>query len=323
MIKLVPRAQASAKWGYLSPILAVFLTLIASSILFMALGKDPVEALYTFFISPIANWYGVTELLVVAIPILLCAYGLALCYRASIWNIGAEGQLLTGAVVGTVMALQFVDSSSAWAMPLTLIAGMVGGMICSGISAFLNLRLNCNETLVTIMMNYIALNTLLWAVYGPLKDPNGYNFPESALFGDSTLLPILFEGTRLHVGLLLVVLALVVTWVFMSCCAHGRLQTEKISSNGIFSIRCIGGFSRCRYRDWLNRAINTCHFARLRLLSNYCCLSWAFTPRGNNLSRIVNCTTVYGWRNVANDLEFTKVNKWNITRVDTVLLTLL
>ncbi|MEL0658068.1 ABC transporter permease [Psychromonas arctica] len=216
MIKLVPRAQASAKWGYLSPILAVFLTLIASTILFMALGKDPVEALYTFFISPIVNWYGITELLVVAIPILLCAYGLALCYRASIWNIGAEGQLLTGAVVGTVMALQFVDSSSAWAMPLTLIAGMVGGMICSGISAFLNLRLNCNETLVTIMMNYIALNTLLWAVYGPLKDPNGYNFPESALFGDSTLLPILFEGTRLHVGLLLVVLALVVTWVFMS-----------------------------------------------------------------------------------------------------------
>lgn len=216
MIKLVPRAQASAKWGYLSPVLAVCLTLIASSILFIALGKDPIEALYTFFISPIANWYGVTELLVVAIPILLCAYGLALCYRASIWNIGSEGQLLSGAVVGTVMALQFVDSSSFWAMPLTLIAGMVGGMICAGISAFLNLRLNCNETLVTIMMNYIALNTLLWAVYGPLKDPSGYNFPESALFGDSTLLPVLFEGTRLHIGLLLVLLALVVVWVFMS-----------------------------------------------------------------------------------------------------------
>ena len=216
MIKLVPRAQASPKWGYLSPVLAVCLTLIASSILFIALGKDPIEALYTFFISPIANWYGVTELLVVAIPILLCAYGLALCYRASIWNIGSEGQLLSGAVVGTVMALQFVDSSSFWAMPLTLIAGMVGGMICAGISAFLNLRLNCNETLVTIMMNYIALNTLLWAVYGPLKDPSGYNFPESALFGDSTLLPVLFEGTRLHIGLLLVLLALVVVWVFMS-----------------------------------------------------------------------------------------------------------
>jgi simple sugar transport system permease protein len=216
MIKLVARGQASVKWGYLSPVLAVFLTLIAGIFLFWGLGKDPLVALYTFFISPIADWYGVTELLVVAIPILLCAYGLALCYRASIWNIGAEGQLLLGAVVSSVIALQFVDSTSFWAMPLALIAGMVGGMICSGISAFLNLRLNCNETLVTIMMNYIALNTLLWAVYGPLKDPNGYNFPESALFGDSTLLPILFEGTRLHIGLLLVLLALIIVWVFMS-----------------------------------------------------------------------------------------------------------
>ena len=216
MIKLVARGQASVKWGYLSPVLAVFLTLIAGTFLFWGLGKDPLLALYTFFISPIADWYGITELLVVAIPILLCAYGLALCYRASIWNIGAEGQLLLGAVVSSTMALQFVDSTSLWAMPLALIAGMVGGMICSGISAFLNLRLNCNETLVTIMMNYIALNTLLWAVYGPLKDPNGYNVPESALFGDSTLLPILFEGTRLHIGLLLVLLALVVVWVFMS-----------------------------------------------------------------------------------------------------------
>ena len=115
-------------------------------------------------ISPIENWYGVTELLVVAIPILLCAYELALCFCASIWNIGAEGQLLLGAVIATVMALQFVDSTSAWA----------------------------------------------------LMDSSGYNFPESALFGDSTLLPILFEGTRLHIGLLLVLLALVIVWVFMS-----------------------------------------------------------------------------------------------------------
>jgi len=216
MIKLVARGKTSVKWGYLSPLLAVFFTLVTGALLFWALDKPPLFALYTFFIRPIADWYGITELLVVAIPILLCAYGLALCYRASIWNIGAEGQLLLGAVMGSVMALQFVDSTSAWAMPLTLLAAMFGGMLCAGVSAFLNLRLNCNETLVTIMMNYIALNTLLWAVYGPLKDPNGYNFPESALFGDSTLLPILFDGTRLHFGLILTLLALVVVWVFMS-----------------------------------------------------------------------------------------------------------
>jgi simple sugar transport system permease protein len=172
--------------------------------------------LHTFFILPLADWYGVSELFVKAIPILLCAYGLALCYRASVWNIGAEGQLLMGGVTTTVMALQFTQSDSAWAMPLTVLAGIAGGAAWAGLVAFMKIKLNTNETLTTIMMNYIALNLLLWAVYGPLKDPDGYNFPESALFGDSTLLPILFDGTRLHLGLAFALLALVATWVLVS-----------------------------------------------------------------------------------------------------------
>jgi len=172
--------------------------------------------LNTFFILPLADWYGVSELFVKAIPILLCAYGLALCYRASVWNIGAEGQLLMGGVTTTVMALQFTQSDSAWAMPLTVLAGIAGGAAWAGLVAFMKIKLNTNETLTTIMMNYIALNLLLWAVYGPLKDPDGYNFPESALFGDSTLLPILFDGTRLHLGLAFALLALVATWVLVS-----------------------------------------------------------------------------------------------------------
>jgi simple sugar transport system permease protein len=216
MIKLTPRPAVSKFWSYGSPVSAVILTLLTGCVLFAALGESPLEALNVYFISPISDWYGISELFVKAIPILLCAYGLALCYRASVWNIGAEGQLLVGGITASVVAVQFVNSDTAFAMPLTILAGVFGGLFWAGIVAFLKLKMNTNETLTTIMMNYIALNILLWAVHGPLKDPDGFNFPESALFGDSTLLPILFDGTRLHLGLMFALLALVATWVFMS-----------------------------------------------------------------------------------------------------------
>ncbi|ENN99565.1 MULTISPECIES: ABC transporter permease [Pseudoalteromonas] len=216
MIKLEPRVERSNTWSYLSPVLAILLTLITGYVVFALLGHDPLNALYTLLIAPISDWYGVTELLVMTIPILLCAYGLALCYRASVWNIGAEGQLLIGGVCASAVAVNFVDSTSSFALGLTLLAGIAGGMMWAGLAAFMKLRLNTNEILVTIMLNYIAVNVLLWSVHGPLKDPYGYNFPESALFGDSTLLPVLFEGTRLHLGLAFALLALCATWVFIS-----------------------------------------------------------------------------------------------------------
>ncbi len=216
MIRLEPRPAISGFWTYASPVTAVLLTLITGAFLFAALGQAPLEALHIYFISPIADWYGITELFVKAVPILLCAYGLALCYRAAVWNIGAEGQLLMGGIFASVIAVQFVDSDAWLAMPITMLAGVAGGMVWAGIVAFLKLKMNTNETLSTIMMNYIALNLLLYSVHGPLKDPHGFNFPESALFGDSTLLPILFEGTRLHLGLAFALLALAATWVFIS-----------------------------------------------------------------------------------------------------------
>lgn len=216
MIRLEPRQSVSAFWTYFSPISAIILTLITGSFLFAALGQSPIEALTFFFIKPVSDWYGVSELFVKAVPILMCSYGLALCFRAKVWNIGAEGQLLMGGVFASMVAVRFVDSDAFIAMPLTILAGVIGGAFWSGIVAFLKLKMNTNETLSTIMMNYIGLNLLLYAVHGPLKDPDGFNFPESALFGDSTLLPILFDGTRLHLGLAFALLAFVVTWVFIS-----------------------------------------------------------------------------------------------------------
>jgi general nucleoside transport system permease protein len=215
-IKLEARGQDSRLISYLSPLLAGGLTLLAGSILFVVLGKDPLETLYTFFILPISDVYGLSELGVKAAPILLCATGLAICFRANVWNIGAEGQLLLGGLTGSWAALQFLDVEGSWVLPTVLAAGALGGLFWAAIPALLKTRFNTNEILSTIMLNYIGLNILLHAIHGPLKDPSGYNFPESALFSESATLPILIEGTRIHLGIMFALLAVVVVWVFLS-----------------------------------------------------------------------------------------------------------
>ncbi|MGP3372607.1 ABC transporter permease, partial [Escherichia coli] len=140
-----------------SPLLAIALTLIFGSILFSAIGKSPSQALHVLLIAPLSDSYNIGEMFVKMGPLLLCAVGLSLCYRANMWNIGAEGQLLAGALGGSAMALYFVDSESALALPITLLAGIASGMIWAAVPTFLKLRFNSNLILTTIMFNYIAL----------------------------------------------------------------------------------------------------------------------------------------------------------------------
>lgn len=215
-IKLSPRGEQSQAMSYLSPVLAGVLTLITGAVFFAALGLDPLFALHTFLIAPVSDLDGFAELCVKAAPILLCAIGLAVAFRAQVWNIGAEGQLLMGGLAASAMALQLIDIEAAWVLPVVLISGMVGGALWGLLAAGLKTRFNANEILTTIMFNYIALYTLLYFVHGALKDPDGYGFPESALFGDSALLPILLEDTRLHIGMLFALFAVVVIWVLLS-----------------------------------------------------------------------------------------------------------
>lgn len=221
MIKLEPRGERSRLMSYLSPVLALLLTLLTGVILFTLLDVDPWHALVTILYTPISDTYGMAELAVKATPILLCAIGLSVVFKAQIWNIGAEGQLLMGGLFGSYMALQLLDVESAWALPAVLLAGMLGGLFWAGIAAVLKVRFNSNEILTTIMMNYIALNILLWAVHGPLKDPDGYNFPESAMFAASSMLPVLIDDTRVHFGLALALFAVVAVWVLMSRSFYG------------------------------------------------------------------------------------------------------
>ena len=214
--RLERRQQDSQLLRYLSPVLAIVLTLISGALVFLWQGQDPLVGLHTFFILPISDSYGIAELGVKAAPMLLCAIGLSLCFRANVWNIGAEGQLLMGALVGSAAALYFMGAGNSFALLLTVLTGALAGLLWATIPAVLKNHFNTNEILTTIMLNYIALNLLLWAVHGPLKDPDGFNFPESALFTEAVTLPIVLADTRLHLGLPVGLLAVMAAWVLLS-----------------------------------------------------------------------------------------------------------
>ncbi len=215
MLRLEPRAQPSNVWRYASPLLALGITVVLGVILFVALGKDPVRGLQVFFWEPIKSVYALSELMVKATPLLLIALGLAVCFRSNVWNIGAEGQFVMGAVFASGVALTADANTGAGFWGLILLAGIAGGMVWAGITAFLRDRFHASEILVSLMLVYVAIMALNFLVYGPWKDPLGYNFPQTKTFDAITQIPKLITGTRVNIGVLLALAGVGALWVFL------------------------------------------------------------------------------------------------------------
>lgn len=215
MLKLEARPQPSPFWSYGSPLLALVCTVVIGIILFAALGKDPVRGLQIFFWEPIRSGYALGELVVKATPLLLIALGLAVCYRSNVWNIGAEGQYLIGAIAASGIALMAEKTTGGWIVVPIILAGILGGMVWAGLAALLRDRFNTNEILVSLMLVYVAIQLLGYLVYGPWKDPNGYNFPQTKNFELVTRIPRLFDGSRLSIGVLFALLGVAGMWIFL------------------------------------------------------------------------------------------------------------
>jgi general nucleoside transport system permease protein len=219
MLRLEARPEVSKAWVYGSPVLALLVTIGVAGLLFVALGKDPVRGLSIFLIEPWANLRGASEIALKSIPLILCALGLALCYRSNVWNIGAEGQLLMGAIFAGGLAMWATEakqSFSPWVfMWLGMLAGAIGGALWAGIVALLRDQFNANEILVSLMLVYVANLLLSYLVFGPWKDPQGFNFPQTVTFDDGTLLPRMFKGFRLHWGFVIVLVAAAAMAVFL------------------------------------------------------------------------------------------------------------
>jgi simple sugar transport system permease protein len=215
MIRLERRPEASQVMSYASPLIAIVLMLIGGLLLFAFLGKNPLEGFKVFFINPISDLYGVSELFLKATPLMLIAVGLAVGFRANVWNIGAEGQLIVGGIAASAVALYFHESEGAYVLILMVIAGGIGGMLWAAIPAFLKTRFNTNEILVSLMLVYVAQLLVSWLVHGPMMDPDGFNFPQSRMFEDSALLPLLSDENRLNFAFVMAIGALLVGYIFM------------------------------------------------------------------------------------------------------------
>ncbi len=216
MIALERRPDASRLWLYATPVLAVILTVLSGAVMFALMGFDPMAALRAYFVSPLLDSYGLGELTVKATPLAIIAVGLALGFRANVWNIGAEGQLTLGATTGGGLALLFYGGEGPWLPPLILLGGMLGGAAWAAIPAFLRTRFNANEILVSLMLTYVAGLLLSYLVTGPWKDPMGFGFPQTRMFGDGALLPVILSGTRMHVGFPLALVAVAATWFIIA-----------------------------------------------------------------------------------------------------------
>ncbi|TMH32553.1 MAG: ABC transporter permease [Betaproteobacteria bacterium] len=215
MLKLEPRSQPSPVMSIASPLLALAITVVIGVALFILLGKDPLRGLQVFFIEPVKNAYALSELAMKATPLLLIALGLALCFRSNVWNIGAEGQFIIGAIAAGGVAMLADKDSSRWIVVAILAAGVAGGMLWAGIVALLRDQANANEILVSLMLVYVADMVLSYLVYGPWKDPAGYNFPQTISFLEPTKIPRLVSGYRVNIGLVIALLAVAGFWLFM------------------------------------------------------------------------------------------------------------
>jgi simple sugar transport system permease protein len=215
MFKLIARPAPSRAWTYASPLLALIVTVLVGLTIFSLLDKDPLRGLTMFFWEPIKSGYAVGELLVKATPLLIIALGLSVCFRSGVWNIGAEGQFVMGAIFAGWMALNAEKDTGIWIIAAILLAGVLGGMLWAGVTALLKDRFHANEILVSLMLVYIAIFTLNFMVNGPFKDPAGYNFPQSKSFEAITQIPRLFKGSRVSIGIVLGLIGAGGLWLFL------------------------------------------------------------------------------------------------------------
>src|SRR5216684_4336082 len=227
------RAERSTAIAIASPLIAIGLTLVTMTLLFMLLGKNPFAALWVYFIDPLTDSYSLQEIAVKATPLVMIALGLSLCYLANVWNIGAEGQFLMGAVAGSWLAVKTNGTDAGlWVMPAMLVLGALGGALYALIPAICKVKFGASEILTSLMLVYVADLFLDYLVRGPWRDPNGFNFPTTAEFDPVATMPILVEGGRLHLGAIITLVVVAAAAVLLGRTIKG------------FEIRVVGAAPR-------------------------------------------------------------------------------
>ncbi len=221
MLTLEKRPNPSRRWTIATPLLAVMLTMFFGGILFAALGKNPFETIRSIFFDPLFSefaFYYRPQLLVKGAPLVLIAIGLSFGFRAGVWNIGAEGQYIMGALFGAGMGLAFYPMESWIVFPLMVIAGAIGGSLWAMIPGVLKVKFGTNEILVSLMLVYVAEQLLASMALGAMRNPEGMGFPGSrnlAQYPSAANLELI-SGSGMHWGVVAAFIAVIFAYITLS-----------------------------------------------------------------------------------------------------------
>ncbi len=222
---------------------AILLALVVISIPLIITGKDPLYIYGQMYQAAWGDSYGQSETIVKAIPLTLLGLGVAVAFKARLWNIGAEGQFYAGVLGATAVALSFPDWPGWLVIPAMVLAAMLGGALWALVPALLKSRLEVNEIITTLMLNYVAISLTNYFIYGPWKDPKGFNFPKTPPFSEATYLPVLLENTRIHFGLVFALVAMLLVWLVLGKSLWGfelKVQGESTGAARYAGMRVAG-----------------------------------------------------------------------------------
>lgn len=227
--RLEKRPEPSTTMLYLTPVLAVLLTMILGAIIFSFMGFNGLGAVKEIFFTPIINPLKWQDLAVKATPLVIISVGLAIGYRANVWNIGAEGQYIVGGLAATGVALATYELTGWWILPAMAIAGALGGMAWVAVPAYLRVKLKVNEILTTLMLVYVAVQLLNFLVFGPWKSPRSFGQPQTIAFSADQTLPYIVPGTIIQLGAPIAIVVALVAWLFMGKSLFG-FQVRTVGS---------------------------------------------------------------------------------------------
>jgi ABC-type uncharacterized transport system permease subunit len=220
------------------------LALAVFALVLLVFGQNPLRAYADIFWATLGSPYGFSEVLVKMIPLVLTALAVAIPSRIWLINVGGEGQLFIGALFATWGAINFSNLSAWLLLPLISILGFLGGGLWALISGFMRAKGWASETISTLLMNYVAILLVSFFVFGPWKDPESANYPQSAPFPDAAILPFFF-GSRVHMGALLAIAGLLLFYFVMSRTRWGLemramgINQEAARRSGISTYRYI------------------------------------------------------------------------------------
>lgn len=213
--RLMRRERASLTATIIAPLVALAIATLINLALYAVMGKSPADVFYAMLLEPFLSWASFSEVLLKMGPLLLIAQGLAIGFRAKVFNIGAEGQFILGAIFASAIPIYYPEATGGWIWPAMLLCGAIGGALWAAITAFWRVRLNANEILVSLMLSLVAVQVLNYLLLGPWKDPNGFNFPQSVMFQYDAMVPILIDGTRVNWSFPLTIVLSLAAYIFM------------------------------------------------------------------------------------------------------------